>query len=71
METHPKVLGPTLDPKFTYSTDIHISTQAHTPLQMIKALTATGWDQQKQTLMATYKDDNGLGQFYRQTCKSK
>ena len=56
MATHPKVLGITLDPKFTYSTHIHnISVQAHTPLQMIKALTATGWGKQKETLMATYK----------------
>ena len=39
-----------------YSTHIHnISVQAHKPLQMIKALTATGWGKQKETLMATYK----------------
>ena len=44
MATHPKVLGLTLDPKLTYSTHIHnISVQAHKPLQIIKALTATGW----------------------------
>ena len=44
MATHPKVLGLTLDPKLTYSTHIHnISVQSHTPLQIIKALTATGW----------------------------
>ena len=56
MATHPKVLGLTLDPKFTYSTHIHtISVQAHKPLQIIKALTATGWGKQKETLMATYK----------------
>ena len=56
MATHPKVLGLTLDPKLTYSTYIHnISVQAHKPLQMIKALTATGWGRQKETLMATYK----------------
>ena len=54
MATHPKVLGLTLDPKLTYSTRIHISVQAHKPLQMIKALTATGWGKQKETLMATY-----------------
>ena len=55
MSTHPKVLGLTLDPKLTYSTHIHnISVQAHKPLQMIKALTATGWGRQKETLMATY-----------------
>ena len=55
MATHPKVLGLTLDPKLTYSTHIHnISVQAHKPLQIIKALTATGWGKQKETLMATY-----------------
>ena len=53
MATHPKV---TLHTKLTYSTHIHnISVQAHKPLQMIKALTATGWGKQKETLMATYK----------------
>ena len=56
MATHPKVLGLTLDPKLTYNTHIHnISVQAHKPLQIIKALTATGWGKQKETLMATYK----------------
>ena len=56
MAMHPKVLVFTLDPKLTYSTHIHnISVQAHTPLQIIKALTATGWGKQKETLMATYK----------------
>ena len=56
MATHPMVLGLTLDPKLTYSTHIHnISVQAHKPLQMVKALTATGWGKQKETLMATYK----------------
>ena len=56
MATHPKVLGLTLDPKLTYSTHIHnISVQAQKPLQIIKALTATGWGKQKETLMATYK----------------
>ena len=50
MATHPKVLGLTLDPKLTYSTHIHnISVQAHKPLQIIKALTATGWGKQKET----------------------
>ena len=56
MATHPKVMGLILDPKLTYSTHIqNISVQAHKPLQMIKALTATGWGKQKETLMATYK----------------
>ena len=57
MATHPKVLGLTLDPKLTYSTThIHtISVHAHKPLQIIKALTATGYGKQKETIMATYK----------------
>ena len=56
MATHPKFLGLTLDPKFTYSTHIHnISVQAHKPIQMIKTLTATGWGNQKKTIMDTYK----------------
>ena len=55
MATHQKILGLTLDPKLTYSTHIHnISVQAHKPLQIIKALTATGWGRHKETLMATY-----------------
>ena len=55
MATHPNVLGLTLDPKLTYHTHIHnISVQAHKPLQMIKALTATGLGKQNKTLMATY-----------------
>ena len=50
MATHPKVLGLTLNSKLTY---IHtISVQAHKPLQMITALTATGWGKQKETLGA-------------------
>ena len=56
MVTHPKGLGLTLDPKLTYSTHIHnISVQAHIPLQIIKALTATGWGKQMEILMSTYK----------------
>ena len=55
MATHPKVLGLILDPKLTYSTHIHISVQVHKPLQIINALTATGWGKQKETLMVTYK----------------
>ena len=64
MATHPKVLGLTLDPKLTYSTHIHnISVQAHTSLQIINALTATGWGKQE-TLMATYKVDMRLALEY-------
>ena len=46
-------MGITLDPKLTH---IHnISVQAYKPLPIIKALTATGWGKQKETLMAIYK----------------
>ena len=56
MAAHPKVLGLTLDLKLTYSTHIHnISVHAHKPLQILKALTATAWGIQKETVMATYK----------------
>ena len=48
----PKGSGFCLRPK----THIHnISVQAHKPLQILKALTATEWGKQKETLMATYK----------------
>ena len=53
METHQKLLGITLDPKLTH---IHnISVHAHNPLEIIKALTATSWGKQNDTLMATYR----------------
>ena len=52
MATHPKVLGLTLDPKLTHPQHLSTSTQATTNH---KALIATGWGKQKETLMATYK----------------
>ena len=56
MAKHPHFLDLTLDPKLTHSTYIqNISVQAHNPLQMLKALTATGWGKQKETLITTYK----------------
>ena len=56
MAAHQKVLGLTIDTNLTYSTHIHnISVHAFKPLQIIKALTATGWGKQKEILMATYK----------------
>ena len=55
MATLPKVLGLTLDPKFTCSTRIHnISVHSQKSLPIIKALVATGWGKQKETLIATY-----------------
>ena len=53
---HPTVLGLTVDLKLTYSAHIHnISVHAHRTLQIIKALTATGWGKQNERLMATHK----------------
>ena len=61
MVRHPIVLGLILDPKLTYSTHIHnMSVHAHKPLQIINALTATGWGKQMETLMATYKEEADL-----------
>ena len=49
MALHLKVLSFTLDQKLTYNTHIqNISLQAHTPLQKIKALTATRCGKQKE-----------------------
>ena len=42
----------------------NISVQAHKQQQMIKALTATGWDKQKERLMATYKTGSGVCLFH-------
>ena len=56
MAMHLKVLGLTLDPKRIHSTHIHnISVQVKKPLHMVKTFTATGWGEQKETLMAPYK----------------
>ena len=44
MATHQKAMGHTFDPKLTYRTHIHnISVHAQKLLQIIQALTATGW----------------------------
>ena len=55
----PKGSGSYLRPKthIQHTHPQHLSTHTHTHkrLQMIKALTATGWGKQKETLMATYK----------------
>ena len=56
MVTHPKFMGHSLDPKLTYRAHIHnISVHAHIPLHKIKALTATPWGKQKETVIVTYK----------------
>ena len=55
MAIHTNVMGLILNPKLTYSTHIHnISVHAHMSLQIINALTSTGWRKQKETLMGTY-----------------
>ena len=52
----PKGSGSYLRPKthIQHTHPQHLSTSTQ-PLQIIKALTATGWGKQKKTLMATYK----------------
>ena len=53
---HTICTGKALDMIRHIRTHIHnISVQAHKPLQLIEALTATGWGKHKETLMATYK----------------
>ena len=55
MAKHPKVLGLTLDPKLIYSAhNRNISVHPHKPLQITKALTATGWGKQTESLMASW-----------------
>ena len=61
--TQPKVLGLTLDTKLAYNTHIHNSSvHAHKPPQIIKALTATGWGKQKETL-SCYETGSGVCLF--------
>ena len=52
---HPKVLGLTLDPKLTYRHTSTTSQYTHKHLQIMKAHTATGWGNQKGTLMVIYQ----------------
>ena len=58
----------TLNPDKTtctlFTSHIHISVLAHTPLQIIKALATRGWDKQKETLMATCNAVMRLMSFY-------
>ena len=55
-ETHPKILGLTLDPKLTFNRHIENSSfKAKKSLNIIKALTSTTWGKQKETLLVTYK----------------
>jgi hypothetical protein len=55
--THtPKILGVTFDTKHTYSTHINNTcTKARKTINILKALQATHWGKQKETLLNTYK----------------
>ena len=55
METHPNVLGLTLDPKLTYNTHYsHLNIRTQSPINN-KPCTATACGKQKEALMANYK----------------
>ena len=41
--------------QYTHTYSHHLSTRTQTSLQIIKALTATGWYKEKETLLETYK----------------
>ena len=63
---HPNVMELTLDPKLTYSTHIH-NILVHKPLQIIKALTTTGWAKQGDThgyLECSHETDCGVCLFH-------
>ena len=52
----PKILGLTFDPKLTYSEHIKTSTdKAKRTLNILKALTSTKWEKQKEIIIQTYK----------------
>ena len=71
MATNPKVLGLTLDQKShilsTHSQHLTTRTQSSTN---IKALTATGWGTQKETLMTIYKAVVRLALEYASSIRS-
>ena len=53
---HPKILGVTFDPLFTFTPHISdIAARASGRLQVLKALTGTSWGQDKETILLTYK----------------
>ena len=53
---NPKILGLTFDPKLTYNSHIRTtSDKARNTLKLLKALTSTKWEKQKETIVATYK----------------
>ena len=52
---NPKILGLTFDPKLTYSNHIQTMTKkANNTVKILKALTATKWGKQKETIINTY-----------------
>ena len=53
---NPKILGLTLDPSLSFGEHIRITKEkADSSLKILKALSATKWGKQKETLTATYK----------------
>jgi len=53
---NPKILGHTLDSAFNFSEHVKVTkTKADRTTKIRKALTATHWGKQKETLLATYK----------------
>ena len=56
LERHPKILGVTFDPHFTFRPHVQsIATRATDRLKIIKALAGTDWGQQKETIVLTFK----------------
>ena len=56
LERHPKLLGVTFDPHFTFHTHASVvKEQAAERLKLIKALAGSDWGQQKETIIMTYK----------------
>ena len=56
LERHPKILGVTFDPHFTFRNHVQsIATKAIDRLKILKALAGTDWGQQKETIVLTYR----------------
>ena len=56
LERNPRILGVTLDPHFTFGPHVSSIIKRATPrANILRALTGTGWGQQKETLVHTYK----------------
>jgi len=59
----PKILGLTLDPAFNFSEQVKITkTKADRTTRILKALTATHWGKQKETLLASHTSHSSYQQ---------